>query len=215
MAESQASLDIFNLALGHIGNKSITTASGSPVCQLYYPFVRDKMLSWAPWTFNTTRKALDQLTVAPVSEFTFQYRLPTEPFVLRIRDINNRRVRYQREVYYPVGDPLSPIPVLLTDEATAIVKYNCRVDEGLWPPMFTDTCALWLAANIAQKSTDKTSLRAQLFTEMTVQLDRLIDIDGHEDSAPRAVLNESYILTRLDGGMGQLEDAEEALVDPF
>jgi len=215
MAESQAVLDIFNLALAHVGNPAITNSNDSPVCQLFYPFVRDKILSWAPWTFATTRQTLTKLVDKPASEFQNQYRIPTNPFPLRILDIDTRSLRYRREVYIPVSTPNDQTPVILTDADPVVIKYIARVSEGVWHPMFVDTCALWLGLAITQRTSGKTDLRAQIFAELQSQLARTIDVDGHQDSPRLANMNETYIAVRRSDGIPRIGDVDELLSDPF
>lgn len=215
MAESQAVLDLFNLALGHVGNPAITQASDSPVCQLFYPFVRDKILSWAPWTFATTRKKLAKLVDKPPSDFQNYYAIPTEPFPLRLLDIDTRGLRYRREILIPDQTPLTQIPVILTDADPVVLKYIARVTESVWHPLFVDTCGLWLALAITQRTSGKTQLRRQIFEELQLQLARTIDVDGHQDSPPLANLNETYIAVRLSDGIPRMSDVESDLTDPF
>ena len=215
MAESQAVLTIFNLALGHVGNPAVTTASASPVCQLFYPFVRDKLLSWSPWTFATTRQRLAKLDDAPASDFLIQYRIPTDPFPLRLLDIDTRGLMYKREVYIDPLTPQTQTPVILTDADPVVLKYIARVSESVWHPLFVDTCALWLGLAITQRTSGKTALRAQIFAELQLQLARTQDVDGHQDSPNIAHLNESYIAVRLSDGIPRMADVEQALTDPF
>lgn len=222
MAESRAILDIFNLALGHIGQRPITNANDSEVCQLYYPYVRDKILSWAPWTFATTRLELAKLAAPPASGFQHQYAIPTYPYMLRALDSNFQRSAYQVELYYPTPTAGNPQPepqrVILTNVDPLILKYITRSPETVWPPMFQDTTALWLAVNIAQRSTDKTSLRQQLYTELDAQLTRMQDVDGHQDTAKRAILNEEYVYVRQTGTAlyagGPLDHLEDPRLQP-
>lgn len=217
MAESQAVLNIFNLALGHVGQNPITNANDSPVCQLYYPYVRDKCLTWTPWTFATTQIELAKLASGPPSRFHNTYAIPTYPYMLRALDAQRRYSPYQIELYYPTPTAGNPEPepqrVLLTDADPVILKYIARSPETVWPPMFQDTVALWLAVNIAQSITDKTSLRQQLFAELDAQLTRLQDVDGHQDSPKQAILNQEYVFVRHTGTQfvagGPLDHLEE------
>ena len=211
MTESVYEINVFNLALGHVGNPTITTGSDSPECQLYYPFVRDKLLTWAPWKFATTRQSLSRLAETPPdTEYAYQYAMPTSPYPLRILDIDTQLYRYSREVYIHPSTPTTQVAVILTNSSTVVVKYIARVSEALFPPLFTDTLALWLGLAITQRLSGKATLRTQIFTELKLQMERLIDIDGHQDSPPRA-LNDTYILGRGDGTYLPMEDIEEAL----
>lgn len=215
MAESLAVLQVCNLALGHVGQPSVVAVSASPECQLYYPHVRDKLLSWSPWTFATTRQDLVRMDVTPPGrEYLYQYALPALPFPLRVLTIDTQRFRYAREVYIPPSTPDTQQAVLLTNAPSVTMRYVCRVSESMFSPLFLDTLGLWLGLSITERLTSKRGLRAQLFAELQLQMVRLIDIDGHQDSPPRA-LNETYIAVREDGTSDSLypflDDFEEAL----
>ena len=94
MAESQAVLDLFNLALSHVGHKAIALPGESPECQTHFPDVRDTALSWAPWTFAKTTKTLVQLSdrqgnvLAPLDHFLFLYAIPGTPGFRHVRHTN-------------------------------------------------------------------------------------------------------------------------------
>lgn len=212
MAElSSFELDVFNMALGHVGNSAISDVSESPECQLYYPHVRDKLLTWAPWTFATTRQSLTRHADSPPDdEFTYMYVLPSAPPVLRVLDIDTDRFRYQREVYILPNIPETQTPVILTNASSVVLKYIARVSPAVFSPMFIDTLGLWLGLAIAQRISGKTALRKQLFDELQIQLARTIDVDGHQDSPPRA-LNETYIYARGEDVWPKIDDIEEAL----
>jgi hypothetical protein len=211
MAESLAALTLFNLALNYVGDRSITAPSDSPVCQLYYPLVRDKILSWAPWTFATTRQTLTRIADAPPDdEYSYMYSWPTAPFPLRALSIHTQHFAYAREVYIAPNTPDTQTPVILTSAPSVVLRYIARVSEALFPPLFSDTLAMWLALAISQRLTGKTTLRTQLFAELQTQLGRVIDIDGHQDSPPRA-LNETYIAIRGEDPFPPMGDIAEPL----
>ena len=221
MAESQAALDIFNLALSHVGHKQITAPGDSPECQLHYPTVRDKALSWAPWTFATFTKELTKLVdgngdpLGALGSFRFLYPLPNTPPVLRLLKIELEGFRYQRRQYIPPNDPEHPQQVIATSADTVVLQYIGRVSEGFWPPFFTSAVALWLAVEISNKLSRRPSLRAGLYTEFTAQWERCIDVDGHQDSPPRAILNNTYIAGREESGVPPMSDIQEPLSEPF
>ena len=222
MAESQAVLEIFNLALIRIGNPPVTQASQSPDCQAVYPEVRDYMLSLYPWPFAVVRQELVQLTDVPpigvgrnADSFSYQYRMPTLPFPLRILDIDSSRLRYRVEIYVPVNTPETQIPVILTDMPGVIVRYIGRVSEGQWSPVFTSVVALRLATTIANRAGGKRSLFAEIKTDYLEALAAAKDTLGHQDSPNVAKFNNTYIDVRGSGHSQSLypflQDFEEAL----
>jgi len=203
-------LDIFNQALGHIGNKAITDRTESSVCELYYPTARDSCLSWALWTFATVRQKLVRLddSTMVTSDFAHQYLLPTNPAVLRTINIDlvgsstgvlvgdqtlSNPLAFKREIYI---DPLTPDtqqPVLLTNADEVVLKYLAQISEGAFPPLFTVCVSLWLATDISQTLSRKASLRTELFAELQVKLSRLMDIDGHQDSPRQMEFDTRYV----------------------
>lgn len=93
-------LDIWNLALGGIGQPKIAGLSEKSVpaqqADVAWPFVRDEVLEAADWTFAKTRKALARSTTTPVQGFSFAYVLP--PDFLRLC-----RQRKEDPSVYPSG----------------------------------------------------------------------------------------------------------------
>lgn len=196
MADSVFSTSLVNAALTHLGQSHLTGLSEHAGAQVMYPLVRDKLLSWARWRFATTRQLLARLSVAPASEYAYQYALPTQPYCLRILDVDCASYPYAREVYI---DPLTPEVaqgVILTDASSVVLRYIARVSEAVWPPLVADTCALWLACAISQEVTGRAALRAQLFAELQAQLSRAILLEGHQDTPRRLTLNETYLVAR-------------------
>ena len=216
-AASQAVLDIFNLALGHVGNKPVSSPADSPECQLHYPSVRDKALMWAPWTFATFTKSLVKLAdnegeaLGALGRFLFLYAIPNTPPVLRTLEIHLSGFQYQLRMYTPPDDPEHPQRVIATSAESVILQYIGRVSEGFWSPIFTSAVGLWLAVEISQRIARKATLRQQLYVELSATLDRAIDIDGHQDSPPRAILNQTYIHGRFEDGVPPMSNIQEPL----
>ncbi len=223
MAESQAVLAIFNLALSHVGEKTIALPGQSPECQLHFPDVRDRLLSFAPWTFATTVKELVQLAHEShdpsahviLDEFRFIYALPTVPPLLRVLALRPRKVRYKRRLWIRTNDPEHPVAVIVTDAPEVRLEYILRAGEGLWMPLFTSAVALGLAVAISGKIARRGTLRESIKAEFSDVLTRAIDIDGHQDSPQRVEQNTTYLRVRDLGALGEifpfLGDIEEPL----
>ena len=218
MAESQAVLELFNLALSHVGNRSIITPDQSPECQLHYPTVRDKALTWAPWNFATFKKDLVRLADAtgeplqPLGRYLFMYALPQVPPVLRVLDIHlSSGFSYERRQYLPPNDPEHPQEIIATSAEPVVLTYIGRVSEGAWPPFFSSVVAIWLAVEISNRLSRRASLRQGLLAELDGQLTRAIDIDGHQDSPQSAILNQTYIAGRQESGVPPMLDIQEPL----
>lgn len=196
---SQQILEIYNLALLHLGSKPVATATQAeerPEFQLFYPDARDVLLSWYAWTFCTTRKSLVQLAAPPASDFERQFQVPTQPEVFRTLEIQSQLCRFKKEVYFSDAAPDVPTHVILTDATSVVLRYITRVDEGFWPPLIRSTCALLLAERMAQFISGKNDLQASLQSKLEGQLQRAADIDGHQDSPEIAQLDHRYLLAR-------------------
>jgi hypothetical protein len=199
MTSSLASVRIVNNALHRLGQSPLTDLSELAPAQDLYPDIRDKLLTWVPWTFATTRQALARLEAQPASEFLYQYAIPTSPFCLRTLDVQMPSIDFQKEVYIDPADPDQVTQVILTDAESVVLKYIARVSEHVWLPLATDTLSLWLAVDLCETVTGKTSLRESLAQELDAQLKRLEAVDGHQDSPRVWRQNSSYLSARYRG----------------
>jgi hypothetical protein len=199
MTTPLATIRIVNNALHRLGQSPITDLSELAPAQDLYPELRDKLLTWIPWTFATVRQALARLEATPASEFLYQYALPTLPYPLRVLDIQCASYDYQREVYVDPADPDQATQVIVTNAESVVLKYIARVSEHVWMPLATDTLSLWLAVDLCEAVTGKTSLRESLAQELDAQLKRLEAVDGHQDSPKVFRQNNTYVAARYRG----------------
>jgi hypothetical protein len=199
MTTPLATIRIVNNALHRLGQSTISDLSELAPAQDLYPELRDKLLTWIPWSFATVRQALARLEAAPASEFLYQYALPTNPYCLRTLDIQCQAREYQRELYVDASDPENPVQVVLTDAESVVLKYVARVSEHVWMPLATDTLSLWLAVDLCEAITGKSSLREALAQELDAQLKRLEAVDGHQDSPKLFRQNSTYLEARYRG----------------
>lgn len=200
--------DLANLALLRLGQKPITDIDEQPAAKAFYPLVRDVALSWAPWTFATTRQRLARLVDLPASDWRYQYELPTQPLCLRVLEIatngvstvGNRPWRtdfpYQREVYVPPHLPEMQRQVVLTDAEEVVMRYIGRTHEAVWMPMFQEVVVLWLARSLCQFITGRANLVKALQEELLVMADRAVTVDGHQDTADEIVWDTLYLDVR-------------------
>lgn len=200
--------DLANLALLRLGEQPITDIQESPAAQAFYPLVRDVALSWAPWTFATTRQRLARLPVAPVSQYRWQYELPTQPYCLRVLDIATNQEAlvghrpwrqdfpYQREIWFPPTMPEMQRQVLLTDADEVVVRYIGRMHEAVWMPLFQEVVVLWLAKSLCQHLTGRAQLTDGLQKELLLMADRAVTIDGHQDTPDEIVWDTLYMDVR-------------------
>ena len=81
---------IANLALAHLGQNQIMALSDDTAaarfCDTYYEQSRDEVLASHPWTFAMKRANLSALIAVPISEWEYQYQLPTD--CIRVMQMN-------------------------------------------------------------------------------------------------------------------------------
>jgi hypothetical protein len=140
-------VDICNLALNLLGAESIQNISPpddndrAKACAAFFPQSRDAVLRAHEWRFAIRRQELNKDTPPnPISGYAYQYVLPTDPYCLRVLDLND-------------DDTLDWVVEgrrLLTDESTAKIKYVSRVtDTGYFDPLFVDALAARLAMDLS------------------------------------------------------------------
>ena len=123
-------IDISNEALDLLGEPPITSFldgnKAANLCQRNYPVVRDYVLRSFDWSYARTRLALNASVEAPVSGFEYQYPLPTNPYCLRVLDVESDDGRSAGE-----GDVVFSLEGrnILTDEETCIVLYTARITD--------------------------------------------------------------------------------------
>ncbi len=203
-------LEIFNMALGHVGNAPVTDPTESAPCQTFYPTARDSCLTWAPWTFSISRQKLVKFEPSSFvsTDFRHQYALPVAPPLLRTVDTDRNTTGvvtsgffftnlingqpFRREVFVDPAIPDTQQPVLLTNAEDVVLQYVGQVSEGIFPPLFTACVALWLATDISNPLSRKSGLRAELFDELQVKLARMTLVDSHQDWPRTQVIDRRY-----------------------
>ena len=89
-------LDIWNLALGHIGQGKIDSLTEDSVasiqCSIAWPFARGEALESSDWTFAKVRVALAKNSAAPAQGFLYAYTLPPDFLTLCRQRANDPRV---------------------------------------------------------------------------------------------------------------------------
>lgn len=205
--------DICNRALIQLGQAPITIISDSPQCEVMYPAARDFLLSAYRWTFATVRQELAELAATPLGDFDHVYRLPVEPPVLRILDINPTHTsrfrnglldyQWQRLLHTDVTDPAVQIPAIeTTAEAPVVLSYIAQVGEAVFPQYFIDTLSLYVAIKIAETTSRQSRIRQQIGNDFQTQFETAKTVDSHQDSTRALAPSLRYIATRQRGRRG-------------
>jgi len=134
-------VSICNLALRFINADPITLISESTDRAQFmngvFADTRDVCLQEFVWNFSVTRKELAQELTAPLNGYSYYYTLPTDPYCLRVLQLND-------------NDALNWVVEgrkLLSDESSAIIKYIAQItDPSSFAPLFTEALAYKLAS---------------------------------------------------------------------
>src|SRR5262245_58781266 len=211
LPNTSAQIHIANSALYRLGEKPLVSfdegSQKANAVQELYADCRDTLLSWQSWPFATVRQPLGRLDITPPSDYRYYYRLPTEPWPLRVIDIDlaKRRIPYQREVAIsPEGHDgtMRQFPAIATDAEAVVMRYVGRTGENIWSPLFTSTLIVYLAQAIAPAVSGKASLKQSLLLELYGQgsepglMQKLRDLVGYEDDPRPIPLPTAYLDVR-------------------
>jgi hypothetical protein len=101
-------------ALRRLGDSPIVSLTDDTerarLCNAFYSEARDDVLRSHPWNFSITRQQLSQLSATPLYQYSYQYALPTDPFCLRVLEMEYSDYVFKIEHLAGTGR------VLLTDK---------------------------------------------------------------------------------------------------
>ena len=84
-------VSICSNALRKLGDDPITSLTEDTerarLCNAFYESSRDSLLRSHPWNFAITRATLAKLSSTPAYGFAYQYALPTDPYCLRVLEM--------------------------------------------------------------------------------------------------------------------------------
>lgn len=163
MAAGDTDVSICNRALLLLGAESITsftdgTASGS-ACSLLYPETKLTTLGMYPWSFTIAKvQLLQDASVTPQNEWTYQYILPTDmvlgvPRAVRISSGAGAAVYKNWEI----NQGASGLSVLMSDASEIHIDYQKAVSESLMPAYFVQLLSYQMAWHLAEVITDQTT----------------------------------------------------------
>ena len=172
-------VSICSNALRKLGDDPITSLTDDTerarLCNAFYETARDSLLRSHPWNFAITRASLTQLSTTPAYGFAYQYALPTDPYCLRVLEME-----YQ-DYIFKIENLATEGRVLLSDEGTAKILYIGRItDTALFDSLFVDTLTAHLAVKLAYPITNSTTLQAQMHKLYQAKLSEAQSVDGQE-----------------------------------
>jgi hypothetical protein len=172
-------VSICSNALRKLGDDPITSLTDDTerarLCNSFYESSRDACLRAHPWNFAITRATLAQLSTTPAYGFSYQYALPTDPYCLRVLEME-----YQ-DYIFKVENLATEGRVLLTDESTAKILYIARVtDTTLFDSLFVDLLTAKLSINLSYAITGSLKVQEQMYLLYTKILSEARSVDGQE-----------------------------------
>lgn len=172
-------VSICSNALRKLGDDPITSLTEDTerarLCNAFYESSRDSLLRSHPWNFAITRATLTQLSTTPAYGFAYQYALPTDPYCLRVLEME-----YQ-DYIFKIENLATEGRVLLSDESTAKILYIGRItDTALFDSLFVDTLTAHLSVKLAYPITNSTSLQLQMHKLYQAKLSEARSVDGQE-----------------------------------
>ena len=172
-------VSICSNALRKLGDDPITSLTEDTerarLCNAFYESSRDSLLRSHPWNFAITRATLAQLSTTPAYGLAYQYALPTDPYCLRVLEME-----YQ-DYIFKIENLATEGRVLLTDESTAKILYIARItDTTLFDSLFVDLLTAKLATNLAYAITGSLKVQEQMYKLFQLKLSEARSIDGQE-----------------------------------
>ena len=193
---------IANLALAHLGQNQIMALSDDTAaarfCDTYYEQSRDEVLASHPWTFAMKRANLSALIAVPISEWEYQYQLPTD--CIRVMQMNGFDWWQSTSKWVVEGR------LLLTDDTVASIRYIYRItDAAQFTPLFIEAVSVKLASRLAVPLTGDKGMMSTLLTEyerITGPKARRIDAFESNVSVIPAFVNSDFVRSRFGGSSG-------------
>lgn len=125
------------------------TTRAAIVCNTLYAYLRDEVMSNAPWRFATKRITLAPTGTSPLFDFTYAFDLPSD--CLRPLHTDDDSIVWVQE-----GNQL------LSNEPTLNLKYLYRnTDESSWSAMFCETLSWRLCMELALSLTQSIPMKQE------------------------------------------------------
>jgi hypothetical protein len=195
-------IDIFNMALGHIGVSSTVAdeLERSPervICTRYWDTCRDALLSYKSmdWGFATSAVVLADIGTPPTG-WGFRYRYPND--CIEAQEIMGSSGRTEPVELRPKFDVQYEADgrVILADTQEAVLRYTKRVEEvERWPSYFVEAMAYRLASLIVMPLKNDASNRNNLLqlAEQFAQIAMAASLNEGQPDGPLPSIYEAEI----------------------
>jgi hypothetical protein len=183
-------VSVINQALSLIGADPIMdineNSKPAKFAKILWDDTRDALQRLHPWKCCLKRQSLALMNTAPISGWSYQYTLPTNPYCLRVLQMEEAEYTYTVEGR-----------ALMTDETEAKILYIGRVEDVvLWDALLRKLMSYKLSADLAYPiaaSATLAKVREEAFVEA---LKEARSIDGMEGPLP-AFIADDWINARI------------------
>jgi len=167
-------VDICNSALNQVGASNIISltedSKAARICNQRYAFIRDSVFRSHPWNCLVTRRTLSPDATAPAFEFDNAFTLPTDPYCLRVLNLDYLDIIHRVE-----GRKI------LCNEDTLNLLYIGRVtDPAQYDMLLIESISAALAADIAYPLVGSTSLSQEMRAVLQEKLKEARFVDATE-----------------------------------
>jgi hypothetical protein len=146
-------IEVMNSALMLLKDRRITSfddgSERAALAKIRYALCRDSVLESHVWNFASVRVALSADPVAPAFGFTHKFLLPTNPWCIKVRDVDLRFPGAPQGAW-EVGLDENGRRVILSNAETLKIRYTARVEDlNLWAPLAVTALTYLLASDFA------------------------------------------------------------------
>lgn len=184
-------VEVANAALTLLGADTVTALDQANdqarTINARFDAVRDSVLRAHPWNFALRRALLPAETAAPAWGFARQYRLPTDPYCLRVLRLEDTSATWKVE-----GRKL------LTDGAAPLrISYIARIADTMeWDALFAEAFAARLAAAIGKRLSSSARLQKDAWDLYAALIREARSIDAQEGT-PEELGDGEFLEARL------------------
>lgn len=164
-------VDVCNSALNQLGASTIAKltedSKNARIVNQRYEFVRDAVFRAHPWNCLTIRSKLTKDPIAPTFEFSNAFSLPSNPYCLRLLQLDQLDIVHRVERRK-----------ILCDESDVSILYIGKiVDVHQYDTLLLETIVAALAADVAYPIVGSISLGEQMraLYEMKLKEARFVD----------------------------------------
>ena len=158
------------------------------LCQLHFPFVRDKLLYDHDWYFASVWRQIPKTVHTPLSDnWDYQYELNFNDFI-RFRGFADSNPTY--EIGYDINHDrpnYGTFRTLFTNEDSPIkIRYTCSPKLTTWSQGFIESMIYTLAAELSRTLMETTQATQELITMAEIRKNEAMEGDAFENSYTEA-----------------------------